>query len=318
MICDSKQRKKVRVVNSRAEVFFAKVQLENSNIQYPQDIVFLCGGAYQKHGSFLSFRDFIHRNRENVLSGKKVILADDAAKKFDSKIYDDLLQFEAHIASISRLVLLVSEGPGAIAELGAFSQIPEIQPKFLVYVNSEHYRENSFIKDGPIRFLERRNEESVWEFDWDVKDDNTVEFQHEPQLKSAIVESIALFKTYQPKTEKFSVKRVGHKILLIAGIVSMLRCCKLREIITALEIMNIEIREKEVKKYIFCLELFGWVRSVKRDTRYYISTSEEVPFFFKPKGPFFLLDNIRARHDIVNGYEKGDPRLSVLDTVHNA
>ncbi|MEP3225718.1 MAG: retron St85 family effector protein [Parasphingorhabdus sp.] len=304
-------------MNSRAEIFFEKVKLENSNVLYPQDIVFLCGGSYAKKGSYLSFRDFIYRNKADVLVGRKVILAEDAAKKFDAKIYDDLLQFEAHIASISRLVLLVSEGPGAIAELGAFSQISEIQPKLLVYLNSDHYRENSFIKDGPIRYLERHNEQSVWEFDWDINDDGSVEFQHESELQNAIRQSIVLFKTYQPRTEKFDAKRVGHLILLTAGIVSALSCCKIREIMTAFEILSIPIREKEVRKYIFCLELFGWVRSVKRDTRYYVSLTESVPFIFKPTGPFFELDNIRARHDIVHAYDENDPRLSVLDTIRS-
>ena len=114
-------------MNPRAEQFLRNVRLEESRVQYPEDVVFFCGGVIDPSDlRFASLRDFIFANRAIVLEGKRIILAEKAAEAFDSRVYEDLMDFERFIASISRIVLLVSESPGSIAELGAFSQIFEI------------------------------------------------------------------------------------------------------------------------------------------------------------------------------------------------
>ena len=303
-------------MNPQAEQFLQSVRLEESRVQYPEDVVFFCGGLINPANDlFSSLRDFVYSRKDDCLDGKRVILAEKAAQAFDSHVYDDLMDFEKFIASISRLVLLVSESPGSIAELGAFSQIHEISSKLLVYIHSSYYNQNSFIKDGPIRYLENRNEQSVQEFDWIVNQDAFVDESAASNLVPAFAAAIRAFERRQPRTERFDRTRVGHKILLAAGLIHLLGCCKIREIIEAFDLLGFSFAEKQVKQFIFCLKLFGWVRSVKRDTTYYIYSGPIEAFRFRgmPKQRYFDVE--RARYDIIQAYPEHDTRLSVLETT---
>lgn len=300
-------------MNSRAEQFFKNVLLESSRAQYPEDVVFLCGGTLSNTtGTYASLRDAIYQNKNLLFTDSQTLLAEKAAGAFDAKIYENLLQFEKDIASISTLILLVSESAGSIAELGAFSQIPEINSKLLVFMHSQHYGESSFIKDGPVRYLEKLNEQSVQEFEWSNDVSGNIEQASFDNLRNPMKRAAESFYKKQPKTQLFNNKRIGHKILLIAGIVNMLGCCKLREIVTAAKTLQLNVSETEVKQWLFCLRLFGWVKMIKRDTNYYLYTATNSPFLFRAPKDF---DLIRARFDILNNYPKNDLRLSVIDSV---
>lgn len=303
-------------INPQAEQFLRSVRLEESRVQYPEDVVFFCGGLiHPANDRFSSLRDFIYSRKEDCLEGKRVILAEKAAQAFDSHIYDDLMDFEKFIASISRLILLISESPGSIAELGAFSQIPEISQKLLVYIHSQYYNENSFIKDGPVRYLENRNEQSVQEFGWSQDQNGLIDPVVAATLIPAFAAAMRSFERRQPRTERFDRNRVGHKILLAAGVIHLLGCCKIRELLEAFEILGFEFTEKQVKQFIFCLKLFGWVRSVKRDTTYYIYSGPLEAFIFRGMPNQRYFDFERARFDILRGYPEHDSRLSVLETT---
>lgn len=303
-------------MNPQAEQFLQSVQLEESRVQYPEDVVFFCGGKiHPAEDQFSSLRDFIFSRKDECLDGKRIILAEKAAQLFDSHIYDDLMEFEKFIASISRVILLVSESEGSIAELGAFSQIPEISSKLLVYIHSRFYNDNSFIKDGPVRYLENRNEQSVQEFDWPQNQHGMINASAAATLIPAFAAAMRSFERRQPRTERFDQERIGHKILLVAGVIHLLGCCKIREAIEALDNLGFNFTENQVKQFIFCLKLFGWVRSVKRDTTYYIYSGPIEAFIFRgmPRQRYF--DFERARFDILQAYPEHDARLSVLETT---
>lgn len=302
-------------MNLRAETFLQSVTLGDSRIQYPQDTIFFCGGKISADGVFRSLRHFLYSRQEQFFPTYSVVLAEKAAELFDARVYDDLMDFERHIASISRIVLLVSESPGSIAELGAFSQIAEISEKLLVFLHSDYYAESSFVKDGPIRYLERKNEQSVWEFDWPSQDDGQIEAAQAQILVPALVGAIGTFARVQNRTERFDERRIGHRLLLVGGVIQLLGCCKIREISHALEILGVEFNEKQVRQAIFCLKLFGWVKSVKRDTTYYIYSAPLDATLFR--GPFWsrIYDISRERFSILREYEEDDPRLTALETT---
>ena len=315
-IRDAMRRTKVRKMNSRAQLFFNSIELESSKVMFPEDVVFLCGGEVNHSTSTItSLRDFIYGNEKELFENKKVILAEKAASEFDSRVYDDLLQFEKYIASISRLVMLVSESPGSIAELGAFSQISEIQSKLLVFIHSKHYGENSFIKDGPVRFLENQNEQSVHEFEWQTNKQGNVLKDSAINLVTPMKEAMHFFLEHRPKTEKFDRTKIGHSILLVGGVIAMLRCCKIREITAALDSIGMQISERQIKRIIFCLRLFGWIKSIKRETRYHVYIANSMPFLFKTRNRSQYFDMARTRYEILNAYDSNDPRNSIIKTA---
>jgi hypothetical protein len=257
-------------------------------------------------------RDYIFRNQDDICVDKRVILAERAAEKFDARIFDDLIDMERHIASISRIILLVCESAGSIAELGAFSMVPEISTRLQVFVHDDHYRANSFIRDGPLRFLENLNEKSVQQFRWLEKSKVSIDIESADLLRPPMASAIQNFSRGQFRKESFDANRTGHNILLVAGIVAYARCCKIREIVEYAENFGVTLSQSEVAKYLFCLEIFDWVKSVKRDTWYYYFNKPEMPFIFGGSETRGSFDPIRVKHDIVHAYDKDDPRLNII------
>lgn len=79
----------------------------------------------------------------------------------------DLLGLENVLAMSVHAIVILLEGAGAIAELGAFCNHPELSKKLVVVVNRRHRRDRSFIMLGPIRQLRLADSNSVVYFDYE-------------------------------------------------------------------------------------------------------------------------------------------------------
>lgn len=69
----------------------------------------------------------------------------------------DLLSLENLLAASVSAVVICLESNGSIAELGAFVNHRILSKKLIVIVDIKHKKANSFIRKGPIRFLETKN-----------------------------------------------------------------------------------------------------------------------------------------------------------------
>lgn len=65
----------------------------------------------------------------------------------------DLLSLENLLAKSVHSVVIILEGPGAVAELGAFANHKGLKDRLIVIVDKKYRRANSFIMLGPVRFL---------------------------------------------------------------------------------------------------------------------------------------------------------------------
>lgn len=77
--------------------------------------------------------------------------------------FQDLLEFEEHIAALCACVLIFVESPGSIAELGSFAVMRHLASRLLVVCEQkfESGADPSFIFLGPVAVLRRRRLESV-------------------------------------------------------------------------------------------------------------------------------------------------------------
>ncbi len=91
----------------------------------------------------------------------KSLLPEDYSDWSSYNLYQDLLAFETDLAYVTAAVLIFLEAPGSIAELGAFSQIGPLRERLAVVIKSKHHRASSFIRLGPIKYLEDIDQESV-------------------------------------------------------------------------------------------------------------------------------------------------------------
>lgn len=71
---------------------------------------------------------------------------------YDSQL--DLLSLENLLASSVHVVIICAESWGSIAELGAFVNHEKLNKKLVVIINEKYKNTKSFIRQGPVRFLE--------------------------------------------------------------------------------------------------------------------------------------------------------------------
>lgn len=109
-------------------------------------VVFLCGGAQSPTRNRL--RQFLEQ-----LSDLVVFYAEDVWSKIADQTNLTALEMEEMFASLSDIVPILVESPGAIAELGAFSLSPELRKKLLPIVDKRFRNDASFINAGPIAWI---------------------------------------------------------------------------------------------------------------------------------------------------------------------
>lgn len=118
--------------------------------------IFLVGAS---RTNIRSLRDPVRRE----LSGKKYIKGFDVyypeelfEELLSGKRKSDLLELENMLAKSVHAVVILLEGPGSIAELGAFANHKELCDKLVVVVDRKHHRDKSFILLGPLKYLEKK------------------------------------------------------------------------------------------------------------------------------------------------------------------
>jgi hypothetical protein len=295
--------------------FLSSLDMDNLRVIPPDDLIFLCGGpiADVSDGAS-SVRDSFIRYVWNEKSkvADKFRTAEEITDWFHEEGYSDLILFERHIAQLSTVVILFLEGPGAIAELGVFSQIDEIAEKLLVFVRELHYENTSFIRLGPIKYLESKYPGRIHVYPWDVV---TSLVADRPVLATVdainpdMLEDLEGVLEEHKKTEKFNCSNDGHRMMLIADLIEYMHALKFEEIVEVLKRFGIHEGHKTVSQYLFLLSKLGFVLLVARGhDRYYVSASGArlMNYAFKPEAEERNRDGIRAR--IFEHYKEHDER----------
>lgn len=243
------------------ERLLESLDLTKTTITRPKRVVFVCGGPYASRGEFQSIRDVIVRDGlvEQALPDVQPLLAERASEKFKTiRGFVDLLQFERVIANVSEGVLLIIEGPGAIAELGAFAIPSEIREKLYVAVDSGLHDGSSFISAGVITYIEERTGRPAHGVPGMVRrDGQAVNARGAPAL-------IAGFKQFvESQAQRRTVSQLNEQVkyCLIFFIVLALRGSYLSQIMEALARFGYnDVKNQDLKQILSILELVGWIR----------------------------------------------------------
>jgi len=180
--------------------------------------------------------------------------------------YSELLKFERDIAQVSELILLFSESPGSLAELGAFAMDDEIAPKMLVVIDDESYNRTSFIRLGPIYSLMT-----------DYGDNSVCVIKLSEHnignLSSCANIDLSTFSQFMrtqvlgrvKKTEKRGLirDRHGHLIKVITGLIQYYASLTMTEILDLLSKMQLAVTEERTHQLLNCASLLGWIKIEK-------------------------------------------------------
>lgn len=258
----------------------------------------------------VSIRDAIYRElASDAALERRIRVAEHYKDWAHESIYRDLVSFERHLAELSSVIVLVLESPGSIAELGLFSIIEEFQAKLLVFIETDHYKSSSFIKLGPVDFLEKVHNNSAECHRW------TVEVDRHPRFDPTAAQAL------QPELAEAILKRAtkltpGHKFrkeswldtaLLLCDLLNLCSALTLREIRALLENLGNPKAESELKQFLFILERVGLLAvEPKGDQRFYVGIVDKLFYSFHIRGD--ALDFSRFRSDQLAEYDKSDKR----------
>lgn len=134
-------------------------------------VVFLCGGASNnKHKSLRDKVRILLENERKTYWNKpyKVFYPEDLLIEVLNKTKEaDLLSYEQFLANNSHMIVIVCESPGALVELGAFTNNEYTVNKVIAAIDKKRSKDKSFIMLGPIKYLKKRNRLNIVEYGQD-------------------------------------------------------------------------------------------------------------------------------------------------------
>ena len=291
------------------EALKALVSPSESHIRPFSGFIFLCGGPLDGVSQNpVSVRDAIFREltKDDDLAAR-VRLAEDYKDWSHDGIYTDLVTFEDHIAQLSDLIVLVLESAGSLTELGLFTAIENYRHKLAVFISNYHYKQDSYVRLGPIKFLEdtigNKAECHPWikvEFNRPSLDvDELVRIQNE--FADAVKDRLG-----KASAEKLFDKETWlHQALMVCEFIWLMSALTVSEIQDFLRWAGVELAQHNVRQMLFLLNRIGLIAIVERSTqRFYVSTSDRS--FVKWKSIDEIFDPVRFRFDVLSYYKATD------------
>lgn len=261
-----------------------KVVLENilprkcriTNTKSP--VVLLCGGPVPAIKTLTDDSDPIITSLRHAIHTQftkyELFLPEEITTWNDDSIFNNLVDFETELAAICSLVVIILESPGSIAELGTFSQLHDLKEKLLVikssYFNKDELK-NSFINLGILRYLKESNENSVKIFSWDINNPRCIDKDTIHDVVSGIQVNLSSINN----TEILNNEHISHATTVVCDLIRLFVALKQAEIIKYAKYLEFPIETKTLKRKLFLLERFNFIKPFEYDgAKYYCSIND--------------------------------------------
>jgi hypothetical protein len=237
------------------DLFISTVDPKKSTVVLFPDFIAVFGGALSKKKSRAkkakSQRDaFVKWITANEVALFPLLLLPESYDDWsDFNVYSDLLLFEQDLGYLTSAVLVFLEGPGAIAELGAFSQIDSLRERLLVVISDSHASKNSFITLGPIRSITETNKHS--DGLCVVPDSKAHEFDVHIPL---VMGPLSTKRKHTNQKKAFSINDAQHQILLVLDLINLFLALQITEIQTLFAHFGNEIPLRRLEQILFVLQ----------------------------------------------------------------
>ncbi|WP_124461769.1 retron St85 family effector protein [Burkholderia cenocepacia] len=287
----------------------SRIDLGKSRVKPYEGFIFLCGGPTDARSVLpTSLRDALYRELVKDDSDEARIRVAEHYKDWaHDSIYNDLVLFEQHIAELSSIIVLILESPGAIAELGLFSTIEVFREKLLIFVDSQYYKSKSFIKLGPVDFLEKNHGNVAEVHKW-LNNRFQVDGKLAEDLQAEVAEAVRSRLSKKKNTEKpFNRDQWLHFALLVCDLLDLYSALTVRELRTFLEDAGLQKSEHELKQALYLLERVRLIAmEPKGDQRFYVSIIGNQYLKLHIEDGFF--DTARFRSDVLSRYNASDKK----------
>jgi hypothetical protein len=276
-------------------------------------LLFFCGGRIFDASSPTpgSVRDAVFRafSIKHTALSRRIFLAEDFKDWMHDSVYRELFTFEQDLASLSSAIVLFVESAGSIAELGAFSQLDGVKQKLLIFLQTKHYQQDSFITLGPIKYLEASFAGSVRPYPWQTVNTSfgkTIDVDSLSGSLDEICDAIAGVLNEVRMQRRFSASGTRDQMLLIRDVIAQLIGLKLHEIKDCLLEFGIDVDVARLKQYLFVLKTLKLIELVPRGKdRYYVATDTRRFIRYGTKGGVNI-DSLRLQTEVAAYYKQHD------------
>jgi hypothetical protein len=239
-------------------------------------IVLLCGGSVaplkvnpdDDDPPIASLRDAISRTN----TAYEIFRPEEITSWQADGVFKNLMTFEADLASICSLVVIVLESPGSLAELGAFSQLPDLSKKIIVIRSSDFQDDTSFINLGILRYIAESHESSIKSYPWNILNPQSIT----EEMIDDVISDIKFELSELKKSEVFKPCQSSHIVVLICEIINYFTALKEHEIFEYLTIVGTKINKDELRCKLFLLEKFKLINKIGySDSIFYMRSQEK-------------------------------------------
>jgi hypothetical protein len=232
-------------------------------------------------GPAKSLRDYLCRTRSLKLKAK-IVFAESANALYRDTGYDDLISFEEDIARIASLVLVISESPGSLAELGAFSMNDTIRPSLRVISQTKYEDSESFVRFGPIQKVIMEHEEFVAFYPWTtnghgkfVRRSATPHYKSIKAFISANVDSVS-------STRLFHQDYEIRKFFIVYWMLYLAYASSINVLLAAVRRIYTDMSLSDLRDVLFCLKVVGWIDRQKYSNKeYYFALGDGDPIEYR-------------------------------------
>lgn len=257
-------------------LLLSKVDLQNSRIEFSETpIVLLCGGKVKikerpadPEPQIASMR---HAITKAFPSGYELFRPEEITDWHSDGMFKNLMSFEAELANICSLVVIILESVGAYTELGAFSQLAQLRHKLIAVQSNEYVDDISFVNLGILRHIRANHESSVRSYPWIIDSPTSIP----PEVVNDLVSDIQDELNGLQKSQKIKADHGSHVVAIICGLVEIFIAAKEHEILEYLEKFGFEITKDDLKRKLFLLEKFRLIeRHIYSDSAFYFRSRE--------------------------------------------
>lgn len=292
------------------ELFIATVDPKRATVISFPEFISIFGGALSKSRRRpvpKSSRDalvlWLREHRKDL--AELLLLPESYDDWNDFDTYSDLLLFEKDLGYLTSAVIVFLEAPGAIAELGAFSQIPSLSERLIIVVANDRHPKKSFISLGPIRSVEvtQSHIKSVCVIPQVKPKDLTA---HIPLIVNDYLE---IKRKRLRSSETFDGENPQHQILLVLDLVNLFQVVQLTELQALATHFGVNLSQRRTNQILYALQETRLItRQRYGSTDYFIPRSFRqayVDYTSNTGGPPF--NRPKLKFDVWEEIQSNDP-----------
>ena len=295
----------------------SSIKIESSRVEYCKShIVLLCGGRSPEKGhpddptpSVQSLRHALETDLNNRIEFFK---PEDVTNWQVDAIFRNLIDLEVELAAMCSLVVIILESPGAIAELGAFSQLKEFNDKIVAVCSEGHFQNDSFIKLGIFRHISNDKRTAVKSYPFEVGFPLTIT----AEIIEDVVVDVQRELDELPKSQLLKVSNSSHVFVLLYELIKLFVAVKESELLDYLSKLGVDVGRDQLRGKLFLLQRFRLISlEVYSDSQFYVARNSEfhrVNFAANSSVPIDKLRISTECKEFYNTSGKDNHRLRVI------